>query len=62
MNFENLNIQKEQKKENKDSVPAYVFEKQRELVCSECQGRGECFLCDSDRQHKQEPQEVLEAH
>jgi RecJ-like exonuclease len=39
----------------------YVIEKQRELVCSECQGRGECFLCDSDRQHKQESQEVLGA-
>ena len=39
----------------------YVVEKHRELVCSECQGRGECFLCNSDRQHKQEPQKVLEA-
>ena len=26
----------------------YVIEKHRELVCSECQGRGECFLCDSN--------------
>jgi RecJ-like exonuclease len=40
----------------------YVIEGRRELVCSECQGRGECFLCDSDKQHKQEPQEVHEAH
>ena len=39
----------------------YVIEKHRESVCSECQGRGECFLCDSDRQHKQESQKVLEA-
>ena len=39
----------------------YVIEKQRELVCSECQGRGECFLCDSGRHVKQELQEVHEA-
>jgi len=60
VNFENLNNQKSQKKNNKNSAPAYVFEKHRELVCNECQGRGECFLCDSDRKHKQEPQEVFE--
>jgi RecJ-like exonuclease len=38
----------------------YVIERHRESVCCECQGRGECFLCDSDRHHKQEPQEVHE--
>ena len=39
----------------------YVIEKQRELVCSECKGRGELFFIDRDGDHKQEPQEVLEA-
>jgi DnaJ-class molecular chaperone len=39
----------------------YVIEGRRELVCSECQGRGECFLFDSDRHIKQKPQEVHEA-
>jgi uncharacterized protein (DUF779 family) len=39
----------------------YVIEKHRELVCDECQGRGECFLIDNDRNHKQKPQEVLQA-
>ena len=28
----------------------YVIEKHRELVCSECQGRGECFFSDRDKE------------
>jgi len=40
----------------------YVIKGHRELVCGECQGRGECFLCDSTMQIKQKPQEVHEAH
>jgi DnaJ-class molecular chaperone len=39
----------------------YVIEKHRESVCNECLGRGECFLHDIDRHHKQEAQEVHEA-
>ena len=37
----------------------YVIEKHRESVCSECQGRGECFFIDRDRDHKKEALEVL---
>lgn len=35
----------------------YVIEKQRESVCNECQGRGECFWMerDGDRQPKTPP-------
>jgi hypothetical protein len=33
----------------------------RSPVCSECQGRGECFLTDSDWNHKQETQQIHEA-
>jgi len=40
----------------------YVIEGHRELVCGECQGRGECFLCDSAMHIKQKPQEVHETH
>jgi DnaJ-class molecular chaperone len=36
----------------------YVIEGNRELVCSECQGRGECFLIDRERIYKQETQQV----
>ena len=39
----------------------YVIEKHRESVFNECQGRGECFFIDYDRNHKQETQQVLEA-
>jgi DnaJ-class molecular chaperone len=39
----------------------YVIERNRESVCNECQGQGECFLIDRDRDHKQETQQVLEA-
>jgi DnaJ-class molecular chaperone len=39
----------------------YVIEKHRELVCNECQGRGECFLIDHDRNHKQEAPQIHEA-
>ncbi len=39
----------------------YVIEKQRELVCNECQGRGECFSIDRDQSHKQESRQIDEA-
>jgi DnaJ-class molecular chaperone len=39
----------------------YVIEKHRESVCNECQGRGECFFNDRDRDRKHETQQVLEA-
>jgi hypothetical protein len=39
----------------------YVIEKHRESVCNECQGRGECFFIERDRDHKQKAQQVLEA-
>jgi hypothetical protein len=39
----------------------YVIEKHRESVCNECQGRGECFLIDRDRDHKQKAQQVHES-
>lgn len=58
MNIEHLNNLKEQKNEKKDSAPAYVFEKHRELVCYDCQGRGECFFIDLDRDRQQKAQEV----
>ena len=38
----------------------YVIEGHRELVCSECQGRGELFSIDRDGDHKQKAQQVLE--
>lgn len=38
----------------------YVIEGHRELVCSECQGQGELFFIDRDKDHKQEAQEVIE--
>ena len=38
----------------------YVIEGRRELVCSECKGRGELFFIDRDGDHKQESQKVLE--
>jgi len=61
VNIEHLNNLKEQKNEKKDSAPAYVFEKHRELVCYDFQGRGECFFIDRDRDHKQKAQQVHEA-
>jgi DnaJ-class molecular chaperone len=39
----------------------YVIEKHRESVCDECQGRGECFFSDRDRDHKPRAQQVHEA-
>jgi DnaJ-class molecular chaperone len=39
----------------------YVIENQRESVCDECHGRGECLLIDRDRDHKQKAPQVLEA-
>jgi DnaJ-class molecular chaperone len=39
----------------------YVVGKSSESICSECQGRGECFLFESDRHQKQESQEIREA-
>jgi DnaJ-class molecular chaperone len=39
----------------------YVVGKSCELVCPECQGRGECFFIESDRLRKQKSQEVREA-
>lgn len=37
----------------------YVIEKHRESVCNECQGRGECFLSDPDRDRKHETQHLI---
>jgi DnaJ-class molecular chaperone len=39
----------------------YVVGKSSESICSECQGRGECFLFEGDRHQKQESQEIREA-
>jgi DnaJ-class molecular chaperone len=39
----------------------YVIEKDRELVCKECQGHGEYFFSDSDKLQKVEAQKVYEA-
>jgi hypothetical protein len=39
----------------------YVIEQHRELVCSECKGRGELFFIDRDGDQKQKAQEVHEA-
>ena len=58
MNFEHLNNLKEQKNEQKDSAPAYVFKKHGELVGNERQSHGECFYHNRDWQHKKESQEV----
>ena len=38
----------------------YIIENNRESVCSECQGRGKCFLVDHDRNHKQKALQVHE--
>ena len=40
----------------------YVIEKERELPCQECQGRGEYLFPESADLPKREPQEYGEAH
>jgi hypothetical protein len=36
----------------------YVIERNHEVVCSDCQGRGDYIIFDNEWHHKQEPQEV----
>jgi hypothetical protein len=40
----------------------YVIERNRESVCCECQGRGECFLSDCEKNSKEEGQQLNAAH
>ena len=40
----------------------YVTEKERELPCQECQGRGEYIFFESPNLSNCEPQECIEAH
>jgi hypothetical protein len=43
-----IKTQSSLKNESKEINMYALAVKHRELVCDECQGRGECFLCDSE--------------